>query len=186
MKRTIDEEEERKLLQSILEDDWDDKDIKIYQLLRNNGRMTDTEIAEKLDMSITTARRRRTKLEEEGYIYLMALLVLQAVGVAYADTIVKINPKASLQELNKFIAEAVANPRIYEVTQYIGKRALLFRFYEKNMERVSKHINEFLLGNRLVQDYEIYPAVSSPKAWNSITEKYYEEKFNKYRDEEKG
>ncbi len=90
------DEEELEFLNSIVNDDMDEIDLKIYQILRDDGRATDTEIADKLDKSITTVRRRRSKLEENGYIYIMALLFFYNTNVAYADVIVNINPNISI------------------------------------------------------------------------------------------
>ena len=169
MQRAINEEEELEFLKSIVGEDMDETDVKIYQILRDDGRTTDTELAEKLDLSITTARRRRSKLEEKGYIFIMALLFFHSTSIAYADTIVSINPNTSIEKLNSFIEESINNIRIYEVTKYVGKQALLLRFYEKDMESVNQHVNNFLLGREIVSDFEIFPSIGSPKAWNRIT-----------------
>lgn len=165
----IDEEKELEFLKSVAGDNLDEKDIKIYQMLRNNGRATDTEIAEELDLSITTARRRRSNLEEKGYLYIMALLFFHQTHIAYADCIVSINSNVPVEQLNDFIKESVENIRVYEVTKYVGKRALLLRFMEKDMESVNQYIHEFLMGREIVEDFDILPAIGSPKAWNKIT-----------------
>jgi len=69
-------EDEIVVLRRILKDKLDDLDIKIYQLLRENGRMSDTKIAEKLGVSVTTIRRRRMRLQEEGILQIIALILL--------------------------------------------------------------------------------------------------------------
>ena len=166
----VDEEKELEFLKTVVRDEMDETDIKIYQILRDNGRTTDTELAEKLDLSITTARRRRSKLEEEGYIFIMALLFFHQTNIAYADCIVSINSNLSVQKLNDFIEETVNNIRIYEVTKYVGKRALLLRFLEKDMESVNQYIHNFLMGREIVEDFDILPAIGTPKAWNRITD----------------
>ncbi len=175
MLQKIDEEEEKDFLLDIVDDRLDEKDIEIYQILRDNGRTTDTELAEKLEMSITTARRRRQKLEEEGYIYIIALLFFHQADVAYADATVEINSDKSADELDDFIEECVNNIRIYEVTKYMGKKALFLRFFEESMEKVNKQANEFLMDREIVSNFELLPAVGSPKSWNRITSYYNEE-----------
>jgi len=165
------DEEEIEFLNSIVNDDMDEIDLKIYHILREDGRATDTEIADKLDKSITTVRRRRTKLEENGYVYIMALLFFYKTNVAYADVIVNINPNISIEKLNDFIDESVDNIRIYEVTRYVGKKAMLLRFFEEDMESVNNHINNFLMGRELISDFDILPAIGSPKAWYRRTDR---------------
>lgn len=165
----IDEKKELEFLKSVVGDNLDEKDIKIYQILRDNGRTTDTEIAEKLDISITTARRRRSKLKEEGCLHILAMLFFHQTNIAYADCIVSINSNVPMEKLNNLIKESVENIRIYEVTKYVGKRALLLRFWEKNMETVNQYIHDFLMGREIVEDFDILPAVGSPKTWNKLT-----------------
>ncbi|MGM0404939.1 MAG: Lrp/AsnC family transcriptional regulator [Thermoplasmatota archaeon] len=168
MQRNIDAEDEFEFLKSVLSDDWDDMDIKIYQILRDNGRMTDTELAEELDTSITTARRRRKQLQDKGYLMVLALLVIQKAKAVYTDVLVKISSDASIDELDEFIKDAVENVRIYEVTQYLNKKAMLLRFLEKDLENINRHITRFMLERDVVEDYEILPASISPKAWNRV------------------
>lgn len=50
----------------------DDTDRKIVRLLQRDGRMDDVEIARTIGVSHDTAKRRRKKLEEEGYIKIQA------------------------------------------------------------------------------------------------------------------
>lgn len=163
----VDEEEEFEFLKKIVGDNLDEKDIKIYQKMKNDGRITDTEIAEELDISITTARRRRAKLQENGHIYIITLIFFNH---AYADCLVTINPNVSIETLNDFVEESVQDIRIFEVTKYVGRQALLLRFWEKDMESVNQYIHEFLMGREVVKDFEILPAIGSPKSWNRIIE----------------
>ncbi len=117
----ISENDESIILKSVFNGKLDDIDIKIYQALRENGRMSDTEIAKRIGVSITTVRRRRLRLQEEGYLQIIGLLLLRAANVAYADVLVKLNQQAKIEEeINEFINDAINNPRVYEVTQYIG------------------------------------------------------------------
>ncbi|WP_175059484.1 Lrp/AsnC family transcriptional regulator [Thermococcus sp. 2319x1] len=159
-------EEEIAVLKNIFKDKLDDLDIKIYQLLREDGRVSDTKIAERLGVSITTVRRRRLRLQEEGILQVMALILLKAANVAYADVLVKFKQKAKTEEIKEFISRAVSNPRIYEVTEYIGgEYDILLRFFESNPEKLKYHIDKFLRGGDIVEMYRVYLAVGSPKAW---------------------
>ncbi len=168
MQSDINSEEEFELLKSVLGDEWDEMDIKIYQILRDNGRMTDTELAEELGTSITTARRRRKQLQEKGYLMVMALLVLQKANVVYTDVLVKLSSDATVEKLDEFIDDAVENVRIYEVTQYLNKKAILLRFLESDLKSINKEITNFILEQDIIDDYEILPASMTPKAWNRV------------------
>lgn len=154
------------VLRKIFKGKLDDLDIRIYQVLREDGRMSDTKIAEKLGVSVTTVRRRRLKLQEEGILQIVGLLLLRAADVAYADVLVKLNHQAKMDDINSFISETIVNPRIYEITEYIGgDYDLLLRFFESNLESLKYHINKFLSNSPIVEEYKVYPAVGSPKAW---------------------
>jgi DNA-binding Lrp family transcriptional regulator len=50
----------------------DETDKKIMELLQQNGRMDDTQIARRTGISHDTVKRRRKKLEESGYIKIQA------------------------------------------------------------------------------------------------------------------
>lgn len=50
----------------------DETDKKIIELLQQDGRMEDMEIARKIGVSHDTVKRRRNKLEEAGYIKIQA------------------------------------------------------------------------------------------------------------------
>lgn len=159
-------EEEIAILKNILKGKLDDLDIKIYQLLREDGRMSDTKIAEKLQVSITTVRRRRMRLQEEGILQIIGLILLRAANVAYADVLIKFKQNVKMEEIKEFISRAVFNPRIYEATEYFGgEYDLLLRFFESNPEKLKYHIDKFLREVDIVEIYRIFPAIGSPKAW---------------------
>lgn len=158
--------EEIELLKKIFKRKLDETDIRIYMLLRENGKMSDSEIARKLGISVTTVRRRRKRLQDEGILQIIALLLLKAANASYADVLVKFKQGIKIEEVNEFISDAIKNPRIYEVTLYIGgKYDVLLRFFEGNLESLNYHIEKFLRSSQVVERYEVNTAVGSPKAW---------------------
>ncbi len=161
------DDEEFRLLKEMFEGKLDDIDIKIYRLLRNNGRLTDTELAEKLGVSITTARRRRRELQEKGYLQIMGLLYFTPIKIAYADVLVELNINAPMKEIQSFIEDCLESPYIYEVTEYMGNFILL-RFYEKDLVMLNSKIHQFLQNRGAVEDYSIMVATKTPKAWNKV------------------
>ena len=152
-------------LKGIVKDKLDEMDIKIYRLLRDNGRLSDTELAQKLGVSITTARRRRMELQKKGYLQVIGLLYFSPMDIAYGDVIVKINLQAPVEDVIQFIKECTNAPYIYEVTEYMGNYIFL-GFYERDLERLNYRIHRFLHQRKVVEDYEIHIATWTPKAWN--------------------
>jgi len=58
----------------------DNTDKQIIELLQQDGRMDDVEIARKTGISHDTAKRRRKKLEEAGYIKIQANINPRKLG----------------------------------------------------------------------------------------------------------
>ncbi|MFA4701215.1 Lrp/AsnC family transcriptional regulator [Pyrococcus kukulkanii] len=163
------EEVEIELLKKIFKGTLDEIDIKIYMFLRENGKISDSEIARRLGISVTTVRRRRKRLEEKGILQIVGLLLLKAADVQYADVLVKFRQGTKVEEINEFINRAVNNPRIYEVTLYIGgEYDVLLRFFESSLERLKYHIEKFVRSSNVVEYYTINTAIGSPKAWYKV------------------
>ncbi|HII61903.1 Lrp/AsnC family transcriptional regulator [Pyrococcus horikoshii] len=162
----MNDDPETAVLKKVFKGKLDDLDIMIYKMLREDGRISDSRIAERLGVSVTTVRRHRLKLQREGILQVIGLLLLRAADVAYADVLVKFSKDATPEEIRKFVNEAVENPRIYEVTEYIGNGYdLMLRFFESNLESLKYHIDRFLRSKTIVEKYEVFTAIGSPKAW---------------------
>ncbi len=59
----------------------DETDRKIIELLQQDGRMDDVEIARKTGVSHDTVKRRRKKLEDDGYIKIQANINPRKLGI---------------------------------------------------------------------------------------------------------
>ncbi len=157
--------EELNFWKSVFRGILNDIDIRIYFLLRDNGRMSDTEIARKLGVSATTIRRRRIALQEKGYLQILGILILQELHMAYMDVLVKFNQNVSSDEIERFISDAKRNYRIFEIAEYAGRYDVLLRFFERDMHALTRSIHEFMSRHPYVDDYEILPITRSPKAF---------------------
>ncbi len=146
----------------------DDIDIRIYFLLRENGRMSDTEIAKRLGVSATTIRRRRLALQERGYLQILGILILQELHMAYMDVLVRFNQNASNDDIEKLIDDAKNSYRIFEIAEYAGKYDVLLRFFGRDMHSLMRTIHEFMSKHPCVASYEILPVTRSPKAFNKM------------------
>ncbi len=61
----------------------DDIDKKIIEFLKNDGRMTDSDIAKKINVSNDTVKRRRERLEKDGIIKIKAILDPKMFGYVH-------------------------------------------------------------------------------------------------------
>jgi len=68
----------------LLEETMDHKDYLIFRELNENGRLSDTELAERVGLSRTAERGRRKKLQEDGILEIFALLVFKKADYRYA------------------------------------------------------------------------------------------------------
>lgn len=143
----------------------DDIDIKIVNLLLNNGRLSDQSIAENVGLSKTAIRNRRLELERRGIIKIVGLLVIQNTKLVYDDIFVKFKLNITKAAIDKFIEKCVNDETVYEVTEYIDHYDLLIRLFETNQYKIKEHITDIIKSDDIIAEYLIIPAIKSEKAW---------------------
>jgi Lrp/AsnC family leucine-responsive transcriptional regulator len=83
--------------------DLDATDRKILNLLQHDGRMTNAELAEKVNLSPSACHRRVSRLDEEGVIAGYAMLVNQEKVGLGTSVIVEVSLDSQAEEfLNNF------------------------------------------------------------------------------------
>lgn len=148
----------------------DDIDVMIYLALRENGRLPDTELARIVGVSTPTARRRRLALQEKGYLQVIGVLIFEEFGLASADVIIKFKESSEKEEIKAFIQEAVNNSKVFEVDEYIGEYDVVIKFFDKDFKELKKTIEDFLMGRKIIAEYKVLPAISSPKLFTKPME----------------
>lgn len=160
---------ESETVKQILTEHLDEKDYEIYRALKEDGRISDTELGERVGLSRTAAARRREILEEEGIIEVLAVLVLQAADLAYADVRVAFTPSASRTQLDAFIEDLLYEEEIYEIDEYIGgEYDLLLRVWSGSMQHINEYVRDRLQADGVVDHYELQPVSKTRKAWHKI------------------
>lgn len=154
--------------QEILEDHLDAKDYKIYRALNEDGRISDTDLGERVDLSRTAVRRRRKNLQKNGIIDVLGVLVLQEADLAYADVRLQFAPTADACAIETFIQTLLEEELIYEMDEYIGEFDLLLRIRHRSLHELKTYVGELLQGEDVIRDYEISPVVKTRKAWNKV------------------
>lgn len=143
----------------------DSIDVRIYLALREDGRISDTELASIVGVSIPTARRRRVALQEKG-LQIIGLLLFEELNMASADVILKFKKDSRKEDIALFIKEACENPKVFEVDEYIGEYDMVIKFFDKNFKDLKHTIDLFLTGRRIIEKYLILPVVASPKLFS--------------------
>lgn len=154
--------------EKILKKRYDDIDVKIINLLNQDGKLSDQKIANLLGISKTSVRLRRLRLQDSGAIKIIGLLVLQNMDLSYADIFIKFHPNASNEEIERFIEKCKNDEYIYEVTRYIGNYDLLLRFFDEDFYSLKNHFYGLINNEKIVQESMIYPVIGSDKAWGNI------------------
>ncbi|MEM3448981.1 MAG: Lrp/AsnC family transcriptional regulator [Nitrososphaerota archaeon] len=154
--------------EKILSKKFDETDIKIISSLNKDGRATDQKIANDIGISKTAVRTRRLKLQRSGAIRIIALLVLQNMDLAYADVVLKLEPRTTKEHVMNFIQQCSNDEYIYEISEYIGDNDLLLRFFDEDLLNLKEHITSLMDGNKIISSYTIYPVVRSYKAWGNV------------------
>lgn len=144
----------------------DEHDYQIFSALNENGRMSDTDLAERVGLSRTAVRRRREKLVESGVLEVLAVLVLQEANLAYADVRVVLDQAASSDERDRLIANLVDAELVYSVDSVLGDHDLLVQAYHSSLGRVKTYIWDLLEDEPAVANYDITPVVKTWKAWD--------------------
>ena len=157
--------------QEILEDRLDENDYKIFEALNENGRMSDTELAERVGLSRTAVRRRRENLVESGILKVLAVIVLQEADLAYADIRISLQSSASSADRNDLIEKLVDADLVYSVDSVLGEFDLFARGWHASLGELKSYFWELLDDEAIVADYEITPVVDTWKAWDRELER---------------
>lgn len=152
--------------QAILEEHLDEYDYRIFEALNEDGRMSDTELAERVDLSRSAVRRRRQNLTESGILEVLAVIVLQEADLAYADVRIRIDQTVDSEARKRLINKLIDAELIYSVDSCMGDYDLFVRTWHSSLGAVKSYLWKMLSGNDVVEGYEITPVVKTWKAWN--------------------
>jgi DNA-binding Lrp family transcriptional regulator len=152
--------------QEILEDRLDENDYKIFEALNEDGRMSDTELAERVGLSRTAVRRRREDLVESGTLKVLAVIVLQEADLEYADIRISLRAGANSANRNDLIEKLVDADLVYSVDSVLGEFDLFARGWHASLGELKSYFWELLEDEEIVTDYEITPVVDTWKAWD--------------------
>jgi len=151
---------------AILEEELDKEDYEIFTALNENGRMSDTELAERVGLSRTAVRRRRENLSESGVLEILAVLVLQETDLAYADVRVTVDKSVPAEQRDGLIHALIDADLVYSVDSCLGEYDLFVRTWHASLSEVKSYIWDLLDEHDAVSGYDITPIVKTWKAWD--------------------
>jgi Lrp/AsnC family leucine-responsive transcriptional regulator len=138
----------------------DKTDLKILSILQSNGRLTNQEVAEKVNLSPSPCLRRIRNLEESGVIrQYVALLDPDKIGLgllAYVNVRLEKHsdtPAGSSRSPRADFAASVENwPEVVACYAMTGEMDYLLRVHVEDMEHFSQFMMETLLKHPAVLD----------------------------------
>lgn len=138
----------------------DKTDRKILSVLQTNGKLTNQEVAEKVNLSPSPCLRRIKRLEESGVIrQYVALLDPDKIGLgllAYVNVRLEKHsdtPAGASRSPRADFAASVANwPEVVACYAMTGEMDYLLRVHVEDMEHFSQFMMETLLKHPVVLD----------------------------------
>ncbi|MBO3698677.1 Lrp/AsnC family transcriptional regulator [Roseivirga sp. E12] len=119
----------------------DQTDIKILEILQQDGRITTKALADQLNLSTTPVFERVKRLEKDGIIKQYVALVdnrkLDLILTAFISISLT---KHSRSYLEKFVAEVNQYPEVMECYHIAGNFDFLLKIVVKNMEKYEAFI----------------------------------------------
>ncbi|WP_313692432.1 Lrp/AsnC family transcriptional regulator [Halorarum halobium] len=151
---------------ALLEGYLDEHDYSIFRALNENGRISDTELAEQVGLSRTAVRRRRENLLDRGAVDVHAVIVLQELDLAYADVLVKLDSSATAEERDELIGALIDEELIYSLDSCLGTYDLFVRLWHETLHDVKDYTWELFEDASIIEEYELVPMVHTWKAWD--------------------
>jgi len=131
----------------------DSMDLKIIEALQKNGRLTNSELAEQIGLSLSPCWRRLKRLEQEGVISgYQAVLNRKALNLG-VTAFVRVDLERHTTAVEKKFEEAIANvPEIVACHVISGDGAFMLIVVSDSLETFSKFALDVLLALPGVKD----------------------------------
>lgn len=119
----------------------DENDLKIIRLLKKNGRMRNTEIAKKVNLSEATVRNRLKRLFEEEFIQVVAILNHAKMGYGISGNI---RFKVDLKKADQVIEELKNIDCLEYIARTVGAWDIEADYFVKNTYDLNRLISNQL------------------------------------------
>jgi DNA-binding Lrp family transcriptional regulator len=145
----------------------DKTDMKLLELLQKNARMTNIEIAEKLNTSEATVRRRINNLVDRGFIRsFSALLDYKKLGNAVKANVLARVKKSKLEQIANSLKKS---ENVHIVCQTIGNYNLFCELFFNNILELQEFMDNFSQNEHVeVVDYYIITKSFKSCPWSGI------------------
>jgi len=130
----------------------DRMDRKILSFLQEDGRLTNNELADRVNLSPSQCSRRRQKLEEQGIIRgYRALLDHERLGLPLINVISVTLATHNRENARHFADLVVRLPQVLEAHALTGDMDYILKVVTPNLKSLSSFVNDVLLPHKSVQ-----------------------------------
>ena len=131
---------------------FDQFDRKIMAVLQEDGRLTNNDLSERVNLSPSQCSRRRQRLEEEGFIRgYRAVLDRDRLGFSLVNVISVTLATHNRDNARRF-AELIARlPEVQEAHALTGEMDYYLKVVTPDLKALSRFVNEELLPHDSVQ-----------------------------------
>ncbi|WP_271898838.1 Lrp/AsnC family transcriptional regulator [Candidatus Phyllobacterium onerii] len=130
----------------------DPSDRKILTCLQEDGRLTNNELSERINLSPSQCSRRRSRLEEEGYIRgYRAEIDREKLGLGIVNIIsvtLATHNRDNAQRFSELISKL---PQVMEAHALTGEMDYFIKVVTPDLRGLSTFVNEVLLPHESVQ-----------------------------------
>ncbi len=127
-------------------------DRKILAALQSDGRLTNAELSERVNLSPSQCSRRRSQLEHDGYIEgYQAILNREKLGFGFINVITVTLATHNRDNAQKF-AKLIQNlPEVMEAHALTGEMDYIVKVVTPDLKALSEFVNDVLLPHESVQ-----------------------------------
>jgi DNA-binding Lrp family transcriptional regulator len=130
----------------------DQFDRKILALLQDDGRLTNNDLAERVNLSPSQCSRRRQRLEEEGLIRgYRAVLDRERLGFPLVNVISVTLATHNPDNAKRFAALLSRLPEVQEAHALTGEMDYVLKVVTPDLRSLSDFVNDILLPHESVQ-----------------------------------
>jgi DNA-binding Lrp family transcriptional regulator len=131
----------------------DDFDRKILSALQSEGRLSNADLSDKVNLSASQCARRRMRLEEGGWIKAYhAVLDRERLGFGLVN-LVSVTLSTHNRDNASQFAELVSGlPEVIEAYAMTGEMDYVLKVITRDLKSLSVFVNEYLLPHETVQN----------------------------------
>jgi DNA-binding Lrp family transcriptional regulator len=147
----------------------DQFDRKILSFLQEDGRLTNGDLSERVNLSPSQCSRRRQRLEEEGYIRgYRAVLDRDRLGFSLVNVISVTLANHNRDNAQRFADLLARLPQVQEAHALTGEMDYILKVVTPDLRSLADFVNDVLLPHEAVQHVKTAIVLQTLKETSSL------------------